>query len=285
MPKKKSCNAELSAVETEKIIKNRLPKRVIVGCKTIVYPDAYQNSEQLLASLEKREPAVRVRVLPLSAYEACLHEFADAATKDDILEVGLLSKRDVTDHARPLVLNFASDSNPGGGWRSNQQGTQEETLCRGSTLGLRLEQQFQTGEYLSQSAHSAIYLDNIQVFHMCAGASSSSSAEGAFLAKPLTVAVVAAALRDCDRNQEFLQKKIAGILRIAAENRHRMLVLGAWGCGAFGNDPELVAKTFHTEILRYANLFDEIIFAIPGNRKKNFQVFQRILEAQHHADG
>ena len=35
----------------------------------------------------------------------------------------------------PAVLDFASDSNPGGSWRSKQQGTQEEALCRASTLG------------------------------------------------------------------------------------------------------------------------------------------------------
>ena len=39
------------------------------------------------------------------------------------------------------VLDFASDSEPGGGWRgSRQQGTQGETLCRASSLGHALEQ-------------------------------------------------------------------------------------------------------------------------------------------------
>lgn len=216
------------------------------------------------------EAPVRVRVLPLSAYQACLHEFVNVADKDSTT---IAATRQAS-LGRPLILDFASDSNPGGGWRSNQQGTQEETLCRGSTLGLRLEAQFQTGEYLSQSAHSAIYLDNIHVFHV-------RGSEAGFLVSPIKVAVVAAALRDCDGNQEFLEQKIAGILRIAAEHGHRKLVLGAWGCGAFGNDPEMVANAFRKEILHYvdANVFEDIIFAIPGNMKTNFQVFHRVLES------
>ena len=40
---------------------------------------------------------------------------------------------------KPVVLNFASGTNAGGGWRGKQQGTQEETLCRQSDLGLLLE--------------------------------------------------------------------------------------------------------------------------------------------------
>ena len=39
----------------------------------------------------------------------------------------------------PAVLDFASDSNPGGGFRGSQQGTQEEELCRQSNLGVCLE--------------------------------------------------------------------------------------------------------------------------------------------------
>lgn len=43
------------------------------------------------------------------------------------------------DTVGPLVLDFASDSNPGGGWRGGQRGTQEEALCRCSSLGVTLE--------------------------------------------------------------------------------------------------------------------------------------------------
>eukprot|EP00927_Polykrikos_kofoidii_P063168 TRINITY_DN57993_c0_g1_i1.p1 TRINITY_DN57993_c0_g1~~TRINITY_DN57993_c0_g1_i1.p1 ORF type:complete len:172 (+),score=17.31 TRINITY_DN57993_c0_g1_i1:52-567(+) len=39
----------------------------------------------------------------------------------------------------PLVLDFASDSNPGGGCRGDQRGTQEESLCRQSSLLPSLE--------------------------------------------------------------------------------------------------------------------------------------------------
>jgi uncharacterized protein (TIGR02452 family) len=34
------------------------------------------------------------------------------------------------------------------------------------------------------------------------------------------------------------------VLAVAAMHGHDTLVLGAWGCGAFGNDPEMVAELF-----------------------------------------
>ena len=51
----------------------------------------------------------------------------------------LLSKSQDKQLQTPAVLDFASDSNPGGGFRGSQQGTQEEELCRQSNLGVCLE--------------------------------------------------------------------------------------------------------------------------------------------------
>ena len=57
-------------------------------------------------------------------------------TQEDTFEAVI---RLVNNKYNPIALDFASGTNPGGGWRSQQQGTQEESLCRRSNLGLLLE--------------------------------------------------------------------------------------------------------------------------------------------------
>ncbi len=51
------------------------------------------------------------------------------------------------------------------------------------------------------------------------------------------------------------------MLQVAAAHGHRTLVLGAWGCGVFGNDPVTVANSF-AEALREVDQFDRVAFAI-----------------------
>eukprot|EP00966_Prymnesium_polylepis_P183503 4252632-Prymnesium_polylepis.1 len=69
---------------------------------------------------EARHPAVRPQILGCGSFEAARRLIERGST-------------------RVAVLDFASDSEPGGGWRGGQQGTQEESLCRSSSLGRALE--------------------------------------------------------------------------------------------------------------------------------------------------
>jgi uncharacterized protein (TIGR02452 family) len=48
---------------------------------------------------------------------------------------------------------------------------------------------------------------------------------------------------------------------VAAANGHRQLILGAWGCGVFGNDPAVVAGAF-LGVLSAAPWFERIVFAV-----------------------
>ena len=54
------------------------------------------------------------------------------------------------------------------------------------------------------------------------------------------------------------------MLGVAADNSHRTILLGAWGCGVFRNDPALVADAFGTwlESPAYTGVFDRVVFAI-----------------------
>lgn len=139
-------------------------------------------------------------------------------------------------HARRCaVLDFASDSEPGGGWRGRQQGTQEESLCRASSLGRALERL----PYPLPS-YGMAHVPEVLVIR---------DDSDALLAAPFTVGVLAAALRDVGgdgepdaKQRQHLQRKVEGVLAAAAALGYDGLVLGSWGCGAFGNAHALVAR-------------------------------------------
>ena len=68
------------------------------------------------------------------------------------------------------------------------------------------------------------------------------------------------------------------MLAAAAENGYKDLVLGAWGCGAFGNSPKDVAGYFRKVIIEeeYGKCFNEICFAIYGKENgKNITEFSK----------
>jgi uncharacterized protein (TIGR02452 family) len=67
-----------------------------------------------------------------------------------------------------------------------------------------------------------------------------------------------------DRIRQVLENRAKDVLLAAKINNHRKLVLGAWGCGIFRNDPKMVAEIFlkHFKNQFFANYFDHVVFAI-----------------------
>ncbi|MBR4656177.1 MAG: TIGR02452 family protein [Oscillospiraceae bacterium] len=57
-------------------------------------------------------------------------------------------------------------------------------------------------------------------------------------------------------------KRAKHVLHVAAANRVDCLVLGAFGCGAFENDPNVVARAYAAALEEYRHYFDTIEFAI-----------------------
>lgn len=69
---------------------------------------------------------------------------------------------------------------------------------------------------------------------------------------------------------------IAGILSVCAKMEYKKLVLGAWGCGSFGNDPILVARLFEKNICQFEGFFDEVEFVVLGDGA-NFDCFYKVF--------
>ena len=58
-------------------------------------------------------------------------------------------------------------------------------------------------------------------------------------------------------------KRILKVLAVAECHRHKSLVLGAWGCGAFGNDGDVIAGLFRQALEEnFRGAFDHVLFAI-----------------------
>lgn len=148
------------------------------------------------------------------------------------------------------VLNFASARNPGGGFLNGSQ-AQEESLARSSALHasqLRAWEFYETHRRSPSLLYSdaMIWSPDCPVFR---------NDEGILLDEPQLVSFItspapnAGATAD-NRPQELVQipevfrRRSEYVLALAASKRCRRLVLGAWGCGVFRNDPALVAATF-----------------------------------------
>ena len=81
-----------------------------------------------------------------------------------------------------------------------------------------------------------------------------------------------------EENTKVLRSRIRFVLDIAKYNDVDTLILGAYGCGVFGQNPKEVAETFR-ECLNtsHKNCFSKVIFAIPKGRDNNLQAFEKVF--------
>ncbi len=191
-------------------------------------------------------------------------------------------------YKNPLCLNFASAKNPGGGFLSGSQ-AQEECLARASALHESLASQM-TYYDVNRSHPSALYTNHIiysprvPIFR---------SDDDALLEDPYLVSIVtspavnAGAVRknepfNISSIQSTMETRIRSVLAVARQHNHNAIVLGAWGCGVFGNDPSDVATWFADALLndsRFAGAFDRIVFGVLdfADETPTYDAFRKVL--------
>ena len=169
----------------------------------------------------------------------------------------------------PLILNFASAKNPGGGFLNGAR-AQEESLARCSSLyACRLERAM----YAHHRAQGdALYTDwmvhspGVPVFRDDQSAALLEEPYPcAFLTAPAPNAGVVLQRRPSRREEvdRVMTRRVGRALAICAAHGHTRLVLGAWGCGVFANDPGVVARAFGAELEgAFAGVFEEVVFAV-----------------------
>lgn len=183
------------------------------------------------------------------------------------------------------ALNFASAKNPGGGFLGGAK-AQEEDLARCSALYTC--QITQRAYYDANRAEpSMLYTDNIIY---SPDVPFFRDEKLALLDKPFLVSIITApapnageaARKGRDEGRKVratLESRAGHVLAVAAANGHRCLVLGAWGCGVFRNEPRDVAEAFGRWLAheRYARAFDRVVFAAydRGADGPNLRAFQQ----------
>lgn len=174
---------------------------------------------------------------------------------------------------RVTGLNMANPEHAGGGVNRGAF-AQEENCFRRSNYFMALPQSlYPIPEY------GCIYTPLITVF---------KDKNYKMMSKPFNVSMIACAaiidpkLSDTGSYTQrwdlrIMRRKIRQIFQVAYVNKIDTLVLGAFGCGAFGNPPVEVARLFNEFLSAYNKCFKNIIFAIKSHNDPNYQIFSQII--------
>ena len=263
-----------TAAETKALLPNILKTTPKAPAEGILYHPG--NLSHLDSRYCPRLPQTTIRVLNADTIDAAI----DLSTP----KVSQLPQKPV------FILNMANAYHSGGGWLHGSL-AQEEALCYRSSLSFTLKIR-----YYPIPEAGGIYSPTVVVIR-----ENLSSGHGLMdLSKPddlpvfscVSVAAIQGPAVDKDASgkeryrragdREIMKEKMRVILRIAAVKEHRVLVLGALGCGAFANPRgEVVScwKEVFSESEFQGGWWEQIVFAVmeSGGRKDGEDNFGLLL--------
>ena len=195
------------------------------------------------------------------------------------------------------VLNFANPIHPGGGVKRGAK-AQEEDLCRRSSLLLSLESKaakpyyeynMNCDRYLSSDA--IIISPNVEIIkdENYIPLSKSVLVDVITCAAPIySLHALPSNTESQEMHKQYYQifyQRIYRMLKCCAYFGYQDLVLGAWGCGAFGNDAMVVSQLFHQALeireptgIAMKDHFSTIDFAVLGRTGLyNYNQFSRVF--------
>lgn len=176
------------------------------------------------------------------------------------------------------ILNFASYFNPGGGFIKGA-GTQEESLCHVSGLypilnNLEVYKLRRRNKCVSSLYEDeVIYTSNVPFTEFDGNIGTPIMADVISVAAPNMNRVAA---EDMDKYHKAIKNRVEAIMCLPYINGCEVLVLGAWGCGVFKNNPEVIATAFCEAISKYGRAYKHIVFPLPNAKMK--EVFEERLK-------
>lgn len=169
---------------------------------------------------------------------------------------------------KTCILNMASYKRPGGGVINGAR-AQEESLFRCSNLHKSI-----SNTLYPLNKNECVYTKNAIFFKDC-------DYNYMDQVECDVVTIPAVNLNNYKDNDymEVMKDKIRLMLSLASKNEVKNIILGAWGCGVFGNHPATVSDLFRFILYRerYSSLFDNIVFAIINDHNSvdsNYEIFK-----------
>ena len=221
-------------------------------------------------------------------------------TKNKTFEAAIQNHKECPD-ARIAVLNFASAINPGGGVKHGSS-AQEESLCRCSTLYPTLDRRFLWNKYYSvnRGANNPLHTDACIWSPGIVICKSDTSVPSRLSPDEwVTIDVISCAAPNlrgdmgniynpedariiCLSPEEQYQlhvNRAKHILHIAASHSIDTLILGAFGCGAFENDPYAVATAYRDVLPEFKEYFSKVEFAVycRNSETENYTAFKNTI--------
>lgn len=245
---------------------NGYDRRVQIGTdlQRAIRDSVLYRPTELIALREKRSKEM-VQMQPAAETSAVRIEVTGETT------LAAASRLSVDEGREDVVcLNFASAKNPGGGFLGGSQ-AQEESLARATGLYPCIAQMSEMYDY-NRKLRSCLYSDYmiyspaVPVIRDDEDRLLGKYYLTSFITAPAVNAGVVREREDAgDQQIESVMKgRIRYILDVAALHGHQTVVLGAYGCGVFRNDPADVAKYFHDVLVEenFRCTFERIVFAV-----------------------
>lgn len=203
-----------------------------------------------------------------------IDKFQEVNQKVKVIACGTIQAAIENHSGRTAILNFADALTPGGLVLQGET-TQEECICRCSNLyeslvaGICKENYYDYNASLNDDFYSnrIIYTSDALIL---------KDEDYKLLANPFKVDIITCPAPISCNKADIWEERIKGVLVSAKKRNCDTIILGAWGCGAFGNSPHMVASMFKKVLDRYF-LFEDVIFAIPDENGRNYEVFRELL--------
>lgn len=185
-----------------------------------------------------------------------------------------------------MCLNFASAKNPGGGFLNGAL-AQEESLAVSSSLydcQMNSFEFYQTHRDMKSCVYTdgMIYSPKVPVFRNNKGDLLNEYIRVDFITSAAvnTGVVIRKEPEKEKLIQNIMEVRIEKMLSLCVVNNNTTLILGAWGCGVFQNDPNMIAKLFFEALNgKFKNQFKRVVFAIYSRNEKFINAFQNVFKS------
>ncbi|MGK0390669.1 MAG: hypothetical protein ACI94Y_003429 [Maribacter sp.] len=191
------------------------------------------------------------------------------------------ARQECQDSEKLIYLNFASARNPGGGFLKGSE-AQEESIARATGLypcQLKSEKYYKTNRRHKSCLYTdhIIYSPLVPIIKDEKGEPMDEAIRASIITAPAVNTGVV--LRNEPDNIEniapFMKRRIDMILAICQKGGYDTLILGAWGCGVFQNDPAVIASMFKEKLEgKYKNQFKKVVFSIYAREERFIKPFR-----------